>query len=175
MQSLTEFDRDVWVLLLTRGLRSFITVILTVCFAIYMSKLGATSVQLGIIFTGMALFAALRNLGEGLIADRFGRKPVLLLTSTLMTIGGLIFVLNQDLRVLTVSAIIFGVGRAIPYTPAEQAILTEKVSSENRTTAFSVNSIMETIASVFGSFTAPSPGGLRCGAGTCSSGGGCSV
>ena len=30
-------------------------------------------------------------------------------------------------------------------------------------------------ASVFGSFTAPSPGGLRCGEGACSSGGGCSV
>ena len=141
MQFIAEFDRDVWILLLTRGLRSFSAAILTVCFTIYMSKLGATSVQLGMIFTGMALFAALRSLGEGLIADRFGRKPVLLLTSILMTIGGLIFAFNQDLRVLTVSAIIFGVGRAIPYTPAEQAILTEKVSSENRTTAFSINSV----------------------------------
>jgi MFS family permease len=59
--------------------------------------------------------------------------------------------------VLTVSAIIFGVGRAIPYTPAEQAILTEKVSSENRTTAFSVNSFIGTIAAVFGSFAAILP------------------
>lgn len=157
MQFLAEFDRDVWILLSTRGLRSFSAAILTVCFAIYMSKLGATSVQLGMIFTGMALFAALRSLGEGLIADRFGRKPVLLLTSTLMTIGGLIFASTQDLRVLTVSAIIFGVGRAIPYTPAEQAILTEKVSSENRTTAFSVNSFIGTIAAVFGSFAAILP------------------
>jgi len=96
MQFLAEFDRDVWILLSTRGLRSFSAAILTVCFAIYMSKLGATSVQLGMIFTGMALFAALRSLGEGLIADRFGRKPVLLLTSTLMTIGGLIFALTQS-------------------------------------------------------------------------------
>ena len=157
MQFLAEFDRDVWILLLTRGLRSFSAAILTVCFTIYMSKLGATSVQLGMIFTGMVLFAALRSLGEGLIADRFGRKPVLLLTSTLMTIGGLIFALNQDLRVLTVSAIIFGVGRGIPYTPAEQAMLTEKVSSENRTTAFSVNSFIGTIAAVFGSFAAILP------------------
>jgi MFS family permease len=157
MQFLAEFDRDVWILLLTRGLRSFSAAILTVCFAIYMSKLGATSVQLGMAFTGMALFAALRSLGEGLIADRFGRKPVLLLTSILMAIGGLIFAFNQDLLVLTVSAIIFGVGRAIPYTPAEQAILTEKVSSENRTTAFSINSFIGNIAGVFGSFAAILP------------------
>ncbi len=157
MQTLNEFDKDVWILLLTRGIRSFSAAILSVCFTIYMSKLGATSVQLGMIFTGMALFAAVRSLGEGLIADRFGRKPVLLLTSILMTVGGLIFAVSQDLKILTVSAILFNVGRAIPYTPAEQAMLTEKVSSENRTTAFSVNSFIGTIASVFGSFAAILP------------------
>lgn len=157
MRSLKEFDRDVWILLLTRGIRSFSAAILSVCFTIYMSKLGATSVQLGMMFTGMALFAAVRSLGEGLIADRFGRKPVLLLTSILMTIGGLIFAVSQDLRVLTVSAIIFNVGRAIPYTPAEQAMLTEKVSGENRTTAFSLNSFIGTMAGVFGSFAAVLP------------------
>jgi MFS family permease len=157
MQTLNEFDKDVWILLLTRGIRSFSAAILSVCFTIYMSKLGATSVQLGMIFTGMALFAAVRSLGEGLIADRFGRKPVLLLTSILMTVGGLIFAVSQDLKILTVSAILFNVGRAIPYTPAEQAMLTEKVSSENRTTAFSVNSFIGTIAGVFGSFAAILP------------------
>ena len=99
-----------------------------------------TSVQLGMMFTGMALFAAVRSLGEGLIADRYGRKPVLIITSLLMAVCGLIFSVSQDLRVLTISAILFGVGRFIPFTPAEQAMLTEKVSSENRTTAFSVNS-----------------------------------
>jgi len=157
MQSLNEFDRDVWILLLTRGIRSFSAAILSVCFTIYMSKLGATTVQLGMMFTGMALFAAVRSLGEGLIADRFGRKPVLILTSILMTVGGLVFAISHDLRVLTLSAIIFNVGRAIPYTPAEQAMLTEKVSSENRTTAFSVNSFIGTMAGVFGSFAAILP------------------
>ncbi len=157
MQSLREFDRDVWILLSTRGVRSFSAAILSVCFTIYMSKLGATSVQLGMMFTGMALFAAVRSLGEGLIADRFGRKPVLIITSLLMAVGGLIFSVSQDLRVLTISAILFGVGRFIPFTPAEQAMLTEKVSSENRTTAFSVNSFVGTMAGVFGSFAAILP------------------
>jgi len=157
MQSLKEFDRDVWILFSTRGVRSFSAAILSVCFTIYMSKLGATSVQLGMMFTGMALFAAVRSLGEGLIADRFGMKPVLIITSLLMAVGGLIFAVSQDLRVLTISAILFGVGRFIPFTPAEQAMLTEKDSSENRTTAFSVNSFIWTMAGVFGSFAAILP------------------
>lgn len=161
MQSLQEFDRDVWILLFTRGLRSFSASILSVCFTIYMSILGASSTQLGIMFTGMALFAAVRSLGEGLIADRYGRKPVLLLTSILMTVGGLIFTVSKDLRILTVSAVLFNIGRFMPFTPAEQAMLTEKVSSENRTTAFSVNSFIGTMAGVFGSFAAILPDYLR--------------
>jgi len=161
MQSLKEFDRDVWILFSTRGVRSFSAAILSVCFTIYMSKLGATSVQLGMMFTGMALFAAVRSLGEGLIADRYGRKPVLIITSLLMVVGGFIFSVSHDLRVLTISAILFGVGRFIPFTPAEQAMLTEKVSSENRTTAFSVNSFVGTMAGVFGSFAAILPDYLQ--------------
>jgi MFS family permease len=109
------------------------------------------------MFTRMALFVAIRSLGEGLIADRYGRKPVHFFTSLQMVVGGLIFALTQNLRTLTISAIIFSVGRAIPFTPAEQAILTEKVSSENRTKAFSVNSFIGTIAAVFGSFSAILP------------------
>ncbi len=161
MQSLKEFDRDVWILLSTRGVRSFSASILSVCFTIYMSKLGASATQLGLMFTGMALFSALRSLGEGLIADRYGRKPVLLLTSILMTVGGLVFVVSQDLTVLTIAAVLFNIGRFMPFTPAEQAMLTEKVSSESRTMVFSVNSFIGTMAGVFGSFAAILPDYLR--------------
>ncbi len=157
MQYLKEFDKDVWIILSSRGIQSFSASILSVCFAIYMSKLGASSTQLGLMFTGMALFSALRSLGEGLIADKYGRKPVLLLTGAMMAIGGLIFSVSKDLRLLTISAIIFNVGRYLPFTPAEQAILTEKVSSEYRTTVFSVNSFIGTMAGVFGSFAAVLP------------------
>ena len=61
MQTLKEFDQDVWILLSSRGIQAFSASILVVCFAIYMSKLGATSTQLGLMFTGMALFSALRK------------------------------------------------------------------------------------------------------------------
>jgi MFS family permease len=78
-----------------------------------------------------------------------------------MTVGGLIFAVSQDLRVLTISAILFNIGRFMPFTPAEQAMLTEKVSSESRTMAFSVNSFIGSMAGVFGSFAAIIPDYLR--------------
>lgn len=152
-----DFDRDVWILLLTRAFRSFSAAILTVGFSIYLSKLGVSSISLGLIFTGTSLFSAIRSFFEGLVADRFGRKPVLILTSLFMMLGGLVFVLSQNVTLLMVSAVIFTVGGRLPYTPAEQAMLTEKVSTGNRTAAFSVNSSIGTIATVFGSFAAVIP------------------
>jgi len=154
---ITEFDRDIWILLLTRALRSFSAAILSVTFAIYLSKLGAESVHIGLVFTGIALFSSIRSLLEGIIADKLGRKPVLLFTSIWMTLGGLIFVLTKDLGILMASAVVFSVGGRLPYTPAEQAILTEKVPSESRTMAFSVNSFLGTIMAVFGSLAAIMP------------------
>jgi MFS family permease len=74
-----------------------------------------------------------------------------------MTVGGLVFVFSRNIVILTVSAVIFTVGGRIPYTPAEQAMLSEKVSSSDRTAAFSVNSSIETIAAIFGSFAAAIP------------------
>jgi MFS family permease len=150
-------NKDVRILVFTRGLRSFSSAILAVSFPIYLSKLGASPVNLGLVFTGISLFAAFRSLAEGIIADKYGRKPILLYTAGLMVIGGLLFSTTQNLTILMAVAILFGVGSVLPYTPAEQAMLTEKVSSRDRTRVLSINSFLGTIAAVFGSFTAGLP------------------
>ena len=100
---------------------------------------------------------AVKSLIEGLIADRYGRKPVLLITSLFMAVGGLVFVFSRNIVFLTVSAVVFTVGGTITYTPAEQAMLSEKVSSGDRTAAFSVNSFIGTFAAIFGSLAAAIP------------------
>jgi MFS family permease len=150
-------NRDARILVLTRALRSFSAAILSVSFTIYLSKLGASSVTLGIVFTGISLFSAVRSFLEGLVADRYGRKPILLYSACLMIIGGTIYALTRELGVLLATSVLVGIGGMLPYTPAEQAILTEKVSSEDRTMAFSINSFLGTLAGVFGSFAAGFP------------------
>ncbi|MCW3991156.1 MAG: MFS transporter [Candidatus Bathyarchaeota archaeon] len=157
LDALRALHRDAKILVFTRALRSFSAAILNVSFSIYLSKLGASSIHIGLIFTGISLFSAFRSLLEGLVADRFGRKPILLYTAGLMVAGGTVFALARSLPVLMVAAVVFNVGGRLVYTPAEQAMLTEKVSSEERTTAFSVNAFLGTIAAVFGSLAAGLP------------------
>ncbi|MFH2111441.1 MAG: MFS transporter [Candidatus Bathyarchaeota archaeon] len=154
---LRSLDRDAWILLSTRALRSFSASILSVSLAIYLSKLGASSLTLGLLFTATSLFAAVRSLPEGLVADRWGRKPVLLFTGAIMAAGGLVYVLTTELWPLMASAVVFTVSGSLPYTPAEQAMLSEKVAPEHRTSVFSLNSFMETMAGVFGSLVAAAP------------------
>jgi MFS family permease len=154
---LGSLHRDAKILVTTRALRSFSSAILGVSFSIYLSKLGASPVAIGLTFTGISLFSAFRSLLEGLIADRFGRKPVLLFTAGLMVVGGSIFALTNNILALIVTAVVFSVGGRLPYTPAEQAILTEKVAERERTTAFSINAFLSTLAAMFGSFAAGVP------------------
>jgi MFS family permease len=154
---LRALGRDAKILVFTRALRSFSAAILNVSFSIYLSKLGVSPIYIGLTFTGISLFSAFRSLLEGLVADRFGRKPILLYTAGLMVVGGTIFSLTRNIAVLTLAAVVFSVGGRLVYAPAEQAMLTEKVSSEERTTAFSVNAFLGTIAGVFGSLAAGLP------------------
>jgi len=67
-----------------------------VSFSIYLSKLGASSVVIGLTSTGISLFSAFRSLLEGLIADRFGRKPIPLYSAGLMAVGGSVFALKRN-------------------------------------------------------------------------------
>lgn len=158
---LRALPRDAWILVFTRALRSFSAAILSVSFPIYLSKLGASPVAIGLTFTGISLFSAFRSLLEGVIADRLGRKPVLLFTAVLMVMGGTVYALVDNILLLMVAAVVFSVSGRLVFTPAEQAMLAEKVSSVERIAAFSVNSFFGTVASVFGSFAAFLPETLQ--------------
>ncbi len=155
--------RDAKILVFTRALRSFGASALVVVFPIYLSKLGATPVEVGLTFTGISLMAALKSLLEGLVADRLGRKPVLLYTAALMVLGGLVFVLSDDIGVLMSSAVVSSVGSQLDYTPAEQAMLAEKVLDRERLSAFSINAFLGTFASIFGSLSAALPEFIQAG------------
>ena len=157
---LRTLPRDVQIIIYTQALRRFSFAILNVIFPIYLSKLGASSLLIGATMTGRSLFLALRSLIEGLAADRFGRKPILLFTAGLLTLGGLVYAFSGSLPLLVISAILFSVG-TITFPPAEQAVLAESAGGEDRTAIFSVNAFLATLASVIGSFSTGLLGALQ--------------
>lgn len=158
---LQTVPKDAKIIIFSNAFRSFSSALLAVSFPIYLSKIGASSVLIGLTFMGIMLFSAIRSLVEGVVADRIGRKPILLFIAASLVIGGTVFLATTNITILLVTAILFTVGGTITYTPAEVAFLGDKVSDGDRTMTFSINATFATAASILGSFSGALPEALQ--------------
>ena len=154
---LNSLERDAKLLISARALRSFIGGLMSVVFTIYLSKLGVLPLTMGFLFTVTSSFAAVRSLIEGVLADRFGRKPFLLLLSGILTASGIIYASTRNLAVLLCTAALGGLGSLYLTSPSEQAMLSEKTTDRERTTLFSIASFIGTMSGMVGSFSAGIP------------------
>ena len=158
---LGSVPRDAKILIFSNSFRSFSSALLAVSFSIYLSKIGVSAILIGLTFMGIGLFSAIRNLVEGVVADRVGRKPILIFIAVSLVVGGALFLVTTDITVLLVVAVLFTVGGTITYAPAEVALLGDTVSDRDRTMTYSLNATLATAASILGSFAGALPEALQ--------------
>jgi len=158
---LGSVPRDAKILIFSNSFRSFSSALLAVSFSIYLSKIGVSAILIGLTFMGIGLFSAIRSLVEGVVADRVGRKPILIFIAVSLVVGGAIFLVTTDITVLLVAAVLFTVGGTITYAPAEVALLGDTVSDRDRTMTYSLNATLATAASILGSFAGALPEALQ--------------
>src|SRR5579885_335541 len=151
-------------LVIVRGLRSFVQGYVTVIFAIYLGLIGFPAWLIGLTLTIGGIASALLTLLTGVLSDRIGRRPFLLLYGWLLLIAGILFSLTTIPWVLIVISALGGLGRgggsggqAGPFMPAEQAIIAEKASGETRTRVFAANSVVGTGCAALGAVLAGVP------------------
>lgn len=161
--------RNLVFLFFLRGLRSLSQAYLNVLVPIYLARLGFSAVDLGFIFTASALSSAVLGGAVGLLSDRYGRKPLLVILSLLTAMGALIFTLSANFLVLLIGAAVSTIGRGGgagsggawgPFYPAEQSLVAEEASPQERTTVFSALSFVGVLAGAVGSLLALLPAGL---------------
>ena len=161
-----ELHRDAKLLMAARGIRAFAFSYLNVVFAIYLDRLGYSTITIGVIFTVAYLSGALLTAVWGYLSDRFGRRQILMLLAVLTIISNLILVYFTDLFFILASVIIANVGAGGsggggsgggPFNPAEEALLAEKCRAENRNQIFAINSCVGSIAGSFGALAAGLP------------------
>jgi len=167
--------RDLALLFTQRGLRSLTQAYLIIIVPIYLARLGFGAVEIGFLFTASAASTALLTAAVGLLSDRYGRKLFLVLFSLLTAVGALVFAVSTDLAVLITAAAASTLGRGGgagsggawgPFYPAEQALLAEHASAENRTAVFSAVSFVGVLAGAVGSLLALLPSALQTWLGT---------
>ncbi len=75
--------------------------------SLYLRELGADPVAIGRILAAAALAAGLAHIPAGMLADRFGRKPLLLAGWITALVSGAIMFLARDLRIFTPALVLY--------------------------------------------------------------------
>ena len=131
---------DIPLLFTTRIIRMFCYGFLSVILVLYLSEIGLTEQQAGLLFT----FTLAGDAGISLLlttrADVFGRKRTLLLGAFLMVAAGVVFLMTNNIVILIIAAIIGVIspsGNEIgPFLSVEQAGLSQLVPDKLRTNVF---------------------------------------
>ncbi len=153
-------------LMAARGIRAFAFSYLNVVFAIYLDRLGYSTIMIGVIFTVAYLSGALLTAVWGYLSDRVGRRNILMLLAVLTIVSNLILIYFTGLFYILTAVIIANVGAGGsggggsgggPFNPAEEALLAEKCRPENRNQIFAVNSCVGSIMGSLGALASGLP------------------
>ena len=138
--SLKNLSTDGWLLFTTRFIRLFAYGIVSVILVIYLAQIGLTKDEIGWLLTCTLLGDAVISLVLTTIADRMGRRRMLMVGAILMALAGTVFILTTNVYWLIIAAtigVISPSGSEVgPFLAIEQATLTEIIPNQLRTKIF---------------------------------------
>lgn len=111
---------------------------------------GIAPTPAGFVITVIGITLALESIPMGILADRYGRRKMLILGNLLASISLIGFALTSNLLLILIVAVLEGTGEAA-YAVSVFALLAEKARDEKRTPAFSLLNTIGFIASALGS------------------------
>ena len=165
-------DRDVALLFLTRAVRMFGYGFLSVVFVLYLTALGLSAFEVGLLLALTLLGDAAVSLWLTTHADRIGRRRVLVAGAGLMLAAGLAFVATPVYAVLVIAAtigVISPSGNEVgPFLAVEQASLSQIVGAERRTGVFARYQLVGSFSTATGALAGGGVAQLAIGAGASS-------
>lgn len=148
-------------LLYSRALRDFGDGFVAILLPAYLSMLGFSAIEIGLIATAALFGSALVTLTVGIIGVHYDLRRLLIIASGVMVATGVALSFAHDFGVILLIAF---VGSANPsagsvsfFVPLEHAVLAGAVGSKERTRAFSRYSFVGAMAGALGSLAAAAP------------------
>ena len=161
----TEAGKNVPLLYFARALRGFGDGFAVIILPAYLSAVGFTPAEIGIVASASLFGTALFTLAVGFIAPRHDLRTFLLAGAALMIATGLAFV---NVRQFALLALVAFVGTINPSTgdigvliPIEHAMLSRNAPDDRRTRTFARYSLIGALSMAAGSLAAAAPDLLR--------------
>jgi MFS family permease len=158
---LPALSPDGWLLFATCGVRSFAYGFLSVVLALYLAAIGLEPAAIGAIFTAALAGGAIMTVALTAVADRLGRRRVLVLGALLMALAGAVFALTDRALVLGLAAVVGTIspsGKEVgPFLSVEQAVLPQTTDDTRRTSVFAAYNLVGSLAGALGALAAGVP------------------
>ncbi len=167
--SLRGLGADGRALFTLRTLRMFGYGFLAVVLVLYLAAAGLDPLAIGAVLTLTLVGDTVVSLWLTTHADRLGRRRVLIISSLLVVVAGVVFALTDWLPLLIVAGIVGVIsptGNEVgPFLAVEQASLSEVVPGRRRTAVFAWYNLVGYVATATGALAAGLLGELLIGAG----------
>ena len=161
MLTQTALDRDRRRLTTTRGIRGFIDGVVSVVLSAYLTLLGYSGREIGVVITAMLLGSAALTLLVGIGGHRIKRRSILLCGAALMIATGVTYATTTALVALIVLGAIGTMnpssGDVSVFLPMEQSLLSATVEPQRRTMMFARYAFVGSICGAVGSLAAGIP------------------
>src|SRR5215217_1279208 len=155
IQALTTLSPDGRLLFTTRMVRLFAYGFMAVVLGLYLATVGLSDTQIGFVLSVTLLGDAAISLPITIIADRMGRRRMLIIGAGLMIFAGVVFALTSNITLLILTAIIGTIspsGNEVgPFLAIEQAALPQTTTDKQRTQVFAWYSLLGSVATGLGS------------------------
>src|SRR5687767_5647309 len=145
-----EFPPLFWIIVVTLFIDTIGSTLLFPFFALYITqKFGVGMTEAGILLGMSSLFGLIGSVIGGALADRFGRRQLILFGLAFSALSSLLFGLAWDVKILYVLVVIVGLLSRVA-VPAYDAMLADIVPEAKRQEAFGITRIAFNYAWIFG-------------------------
>lgn len=152
---------DARLLLTARALRAFGDGYVSLLLPFYLTLLGLSALQVGIIITATLLGAGMLTLAVGSLAHRLRQRSVLIAAALLTALASLMLAFAADFWPLLLIALMGTLnpssGDVSVFSPLEQSLLAQTVGAQSRTALFARYSLIGALVGALGAQAAALP------------------